>query len=126
MNRIACRRRRNCCGRRPTPRWDGRPPPEVVAMWREFRLWEGKHTCLRPPPWPGQTHDNSNPEDRERALQWYANLAAYEAARVQCAACRERPRLEAELIRALGLKLKPWQSGIDDFPDIVAALDAAV
>jgi hypothetical protein len=29
-------------------------------------------------------------------------------------------------VRVLGLKRKPWQLGIGDFPDVVAALDAAL
>jgi hypothetical protein len=41
-------------------------------------------------------------------------------------ACREQPRLEKELLLALGLKRKPWQTGIRHFPHVVDALDEAL
>jgi hypothetical protein len=30
----------------------------------------------------------------------------------------------AELLRVLGIRLRPWQLGLEDFPDIKAALEA--
>jgi hypothetical protein len=117
--------------RRPAPRWDDRPPPEAVALWHEFRSWDGKCTCppLSAAPYPGRSYDSSNPADRERRRQYETERAAYDAARAQCVACREQRRLDDELLLALGLRsqLKPWNfdSGIHAFPDIIAALNEA-
>jgi hypothetical protein len=112
--------------RRPVLVERDRPRPEVVALWREFRSWDGECTC---PPRPNtfmQHFNSANPVDVEMDRQHSAEQAAWEAEHARCAACRERPRLEVELLFALGLKLKPWQTGIGAFPDVVAALDAAL
>jgi hypothetical protein len=112
--------------RRPTPCEDGRPPPEAVALWRELWSWTGKCTCPPVAPYPGRAFDSSDPACRERHCQYEIARAAYDEGCARCVACRERRRIEPELLRVLGLRLKPWQEGIDDFPDVVAALDAAL
>jgi hypothetical protein len=112
--------------RRPTPRRDDLhlPSPQAVALWRELRSWDGKCTCPPKPPWRGPAFVNGYPVGCD-PRQYDAEQTAYKEGCARCVACRERRRLEPELIRALGLKLKPWQMEIDDFPDVVAALDEA-
>jgi hypothetical protein len=56
---------------------------------------------------------------------WALPCRSRDAECARCAACRERRRLDPELVRVLGLKVKPWQFEIGDFPDVVAALNEA-
>jgi hypothetical protein len=109
---------------------DVRVTSAAVALWREYRSWDGKCTC--PPvssaPYFGN-FDSSDPACVERMRQHDVARAAYEAQRARCVAHRERRRLDDELLRTLGLRsqLKPWNfdSGIHAFPDVVAALNEA-
>jgi hypothetical protein len=110
---------------------DVRITQEAVALWREYRSWDGKCTCppLSSAPYPGGVFDSSDPACLERRRQYEIAQAAYDEKRAQCVPCREQRRLDDELIMALGLrsKLRPWNfdSGIHAFPDVVAALNEA-
>jgi hypothetical protein len=99
--------------------------PEAVAIYRRMRLWDHQHTCPEEnPPHPGRIFDSANPEHQERQRVYEAECDAYEAAREACPACARATADRAELLRVLGIRLRPWQLGLEDFPDIKAALEA--
>jgi hypothetical protein len=98
---------------------------EAVAIYRRMRSWDNKHTCLEEnPPYPGSIFNSADPEHWERHRAYEAERDAYEAAREACPACVGAAADHAELMRVLGICLRPWQLDFEDFPDIKAALEA--
>jgi hypothetical protein len=101
--------------------------PAAIAAYRRMLVAEAKHTCPDgPPPYPGQVYDSRNPEHIERERRYRIEQAAFDAQRAACRACRASEAAHAALLAALGIVLKPWQSGIEDFPAVIDALDAAI
>jgi hypothetical protein len=99
--------------------------PTAVRSYRRLRAQDGRCTCPRVAPYPGQVYDSSNPAHREREREYRRERDAYELARASCIACAAITREHAFLVEELRLPLKPWQAGLDDFPAVVAALEAA-
>jgi hypothetical protein len=100
--------------------------PVAVDTYRRLRSWDGKCICPATAPYPGQIFNSADPEHRERARRYHEEHAAYEAACAKCEACPARAAAEAQLLRELRIELKPWHDGLDDFPDVLRALDAAL
>ena len=101
--------------------------PAAVARYRRLRALDGECTCPPPPAWiPGQNvFVSSDPVCVERERRVRQARDAYEAARALCLACPAAAREHARLLEELRLVLKPWQSGIEDYPQVEAALEAA-
>jgi ribosomal protein S27AE len=99
--------------------------PEAIAIYRRMRSWDNQHTCPKEdPPHPGRIFNSADPEHEERQRVYEAERDAYEAAREACPACAATMADHAELLRVLGIRLRPWQLGLEAFPDIEAALEA--
>ena len=102
--------------------------PGAIEAFRRMRAWEGRCTCPLPPAWiPGQNvFTSSDPvcvERQERANRAWADC---EAERAKCPACPTIALEEKALLEELRVKLRPWQRGMDDFPALVEALEAAI
>ena len=99
--------------------------PAAVAAYRRMRAWDGRCTCPENAPYPGQIYVSTDPVCQERERRYWNELEAYEAARAACPACPPIARAHEFLLEELRLTLRPWQSDIDDFPAVEAALEAA-
>jgi hypothetical protein len=79
----------------------------------------------KPPPYGGNVFNSANPEHVKREKRNRRRWQAYEKARAKCPACPAQEQAEADVLRELHIELKPWQLGLQEFPDLVAALEAA-
>jgi hypothetical protein len=103
----------------------GRITPAAIKAYRRLRSWDGKCTCPATAPYPGQVFVSSDPACQERERRYQAELVVYEAARARCVACPAVALEHARLLEELRRVLKPWQSGLSDFLELEAALEAA-
>jgi hypothetical protein len=103
----------------------GQITPAAVAVYRRLRAWDGKCVCPLEAPYFGN-FDNTDAACMARYQLYLKQRETYEAARARCQACPAAEREHELLLRELRAVLKPWQTGIEDFPDVVAALDAAI
>ena len=99
--------------------------PAAIAAYRRMRAWDGRCTCPENAPYPGQVFVSSDPVCQERQRRYYSELDIYEAARAACPACPQIARAHETLLKELRLTLRPWQSGLENFPEVAAALKAA-
>lgn len=99
--------------------------PAAIEAYRRLRSWDGRCTCPKNAPYPGQVYDSSDPVCQARHRKYLAEMNIYETAKARCPACPARAVERKFLIEELQLRLKPWQSGVENFPEVVAALEAA-
>ena len=98
--------------------------PAAIAVYRRLRAWDDQHTCPEEdPPYPGRVSNSADPTRCEMQRQYEAERDGYDAACAACEACKEAAADEVELLRALGIRLKPWERGLEDLPSVVAALE---
>jgi hypothetical protein len=98
-------------------------------MYRGMLRWQQRCTCLPSPPLPPGSNVSINgkwPNCAPGAQTAYQReQEACEASRVACRACPKVAAAEERLLAELRISLPPWQTGIADFPEVEAALEAA-
>jgi hypothetical protein len=104
----------------------GRITPAAVEAYRRLRSWDGKCTCPPIAPYPGRVFNSADPEHREQARRHSEARAVYEQECAKCPACPAQALEEKFLFRELQVHFKPWQMGLNDFPDLISALEAAL
>jgi hypothetical protein len=103
--------------------------PEAVRAFRRLRHWEARCMCLPPPALPASSGVSVNGRWIHAApgvqAQYQREQAGCAASRAACRACPRIAAAEARLLAALRIAPRPWQSGLEAFPEVEAALEAA-
>lgn len=96
---------------------------KVYTRWRDGDGY-GECTCPPEPPYPGGIFNSRIAEHRAAREQCIAMQRAYDAGS-PCPSCQERLADEASLLQLLNVRLMPWQSSLQNCPELIAELEAA-
>src|SRR5262245_54335212 len=83
--------------------------PAAIVAYRQLRSWDGKCTCPPPLPYGGNVFNSADPEHVKREQRRHRARRAYERACAKCKACPAQKEAEADVLRELRIKLKPWE-----------------